>query len=271
MRTILGIKELYIPVQPTIKNAGTDIVYQEFLPANELQEYIYCYWQLKTNKKISSPFTYRVVADGCIDIFFNLNKTSDRFVMGFCDKYTTFSLEYEFNYIGIRFFPTIFPQLYKIDASTLSNRYEHLDNVVTITSDFIENNIDANQDIEYIIDALNNHFLSVVTTANIDDDRRMYDALNIILQKQGVLNIETDLNTGVSNRQLRRLFEFYVGTSCKTFSKVVRFQNILKAKPSQQSLKQNKLFLDVGYFDQSHFIKDFKAFYGITPGKVFDR
>ena len=75
----------------------------------------------------------------------------------------------------------------------------------------------------------------------------------------------------ISPRQLRRLFEYYIGDSTKTFSKVVRFQNILKAKPSTQSLRENKLFYDTGYFDQAHFIKDFKNFYGVTPGKVFGR
>lgn len=42
------------------------------------------------------------------------------------------------------------------------------------------------------------------------------------------------------------------------------------AKPSMQSLKQNRLFFDAGYYDQSHFIKDFKDFYGITLGKAFE-
>ena len=79
------------------------------------------------------------------------------------------------------------------------------------------------------------------------------------------------MNTGVSQRQLRRLFEFYIGDTAKTFAKVVRFQNILRAKPSSQSLRQNKLFFDVGYYDQAHFIKEFKNFYGVTPSKAFGR
>ena len=86
-----------------------------------------------------------------------------------------------------------------------------------------------------------------------------------------MLNVETDLNTGISPRQLRRLFEFYIGDSAKTFSQVVRFQNILRAKPSSQSLRQNKLFFDVGYYDQAHFVKEFKNFYGVTPSKAFGR
>jgi len=35
--------------------------------------------------------------------------------MGFCKKYTEFSIGHEFNYVGIRFLPTMFPQLCALD------------------------------------------------------------------------------------------------------------------------------------------------------------
>ena len=80
------------------------------------------------------------------------------------------------------------------------------------------------------------------------------------------MKIESDLkNIGISPRQLRRLFDFYIGSSPKTFSQVIRFQNILNAKPSAESLRKNKLFFDAGYYDQAHFIKEFKTMYGQTP------
>jgi transcriptional regulator GlxA family with amidase domain len=86
-----------------------------------------------------------------------------------------------------------------------------------------------------------------------------------------MVTVEKELDTGLSARQLRRLFDFYIGDTAKTFAKVVRFQNILNAKPSTQSLRQNKLFFDAGYYDQAHFIKEFKNFYGVTPSKAFGR
>ena len=115
------------------------------------------------------------------------------------------------------------------------------------------------------------YFINLIENTTFDNDSRLYNAIEKILQEFGVLNIEQDLNTGISQRQLRRLFEFYIGDTAKTFAKVVRFQNILRAKPSSQSLRQNKLFFDVGYYDQAHFIKEFKNFYGVTPSKAFGR
>ncbi len=63
------IRELYKPVQPTIKCFAEEVSYKEISPDGRLSSVIYCYWQLKTIEPLSEVFNYRVVADGCIDIF----------------------------------------------------------------------------------------------------------------------------------------------------------------------------------------------------------
>lgn len=266
-----NLRTLYTPVQPTVRQSDSNVTYTEFLPELRLQSFIYCYWQLKTTRELSEPFNYRVVADGCIDIYFELTNPEQNYVMGFCKKFTEFPLDNSFNYVGVRFLPTMFPQLFKINAMELSNRYESLALVVPHLSDFISNRFNETHYPEKIKKILDEYFLELISKTTFDNDNRLYDALEIILKNFGVIDIETDLDTGISSRQLRRLFEFYIGDTAKTFSKVVRFQNILRAKPSKQSLQQNKLFFDAGYYDQSHFIKEFKNFYGVTPSKAFGR
>ena len=117
---------------------------------------------------------------------------------------------------------------------------------------------------------LDHYFLQTVQAKQLAVDNRVFEAIHCILQSQGIINVEKELNTGISPRQLRRLFTYYIGDTPKTFCKVVRFQNILQAKPSRQSLRKNKLFFDLGYYDQAHFIKDFKHLYGLTPGSALD-
>lgn len=191
--------------------------------------------------------------------------------MGFCKKFTEFPLNDSFHYVGVRFLPTMFPQLFRISASELSNRFEKLGNVVPKVSAFIAGNFHHQLSKEQIQNIFDSYFIKLIENITFDNDGRLYSAIEKILQEFGVVNIEQDLDTGISQRQLRRLFEFYIGDTAKTFAKVVRFQNILRAKPSSQSLRQNKLFFEVGYYDQAHFIKEFKNFYGVTPSKAFGR
>lgn len=266
-----NIRNLYTPIQPTVKQTAENVTYREFLPADTLQSFIYCYWELKTSQPLEEAFNYRVVADGCIDIFFALNNPTENFVMGFCREYTEFELDNSFHYVGVRFLPTMFPQLFKVDASELSNRYEHLSAVIPETANYISDRFSQALSLTEIKERLDSWFNHLIADADFDSDNRLYEAIHIILHKSGVLNIQKDLKTGISPRQLRRLFRFYIGDTAKTFSQVVRFQNILRAKPSTQSLKENKLFFDVGYYDQAHFIKEFKNFYGVTPSKAFGR
>lgn len=187
--------------------------------------------------------------------------------MGFCKKYTAHDLGNNFDYIGIRFLPSMFPQLFKISAIELSNVCLPLEGVLPKISAYIQSNFNAELSEREVFEKLNQLFLNLVARKSLQLDHRFYNAMELILNEQGVL--ELDFDTGISPRQLRRLFNFYLGHNAKTFAKVVRFQNILRAKPTVTSLRQHKIFYDLGYFDQSHFIKDFKSFYGVTPTQAF--
>lgn len=271
MNPAINLRQFYKPVQPTVKHSAEPVSYTEFLPDSQLQPFIYCYWQLKTNQVLTEPFTYRVVADGCIDIFFDLHSSHESFVMGFCKKFTEFPIGLSFNYVGVRFLPSMFPQLFGVSAKELSNRATPLDTLLPPEAEFISRNFQADLLPEQIKRIFDGYFLQLVSGTSFNPDNRFYDAIQRILEKGGDIDIENELDTGISPRQLRRLFEYYIGDTAKVFSKVVRFQQLLNAKPSSQRLRQHKLFFSSGYYDQAHFIKEVKNFYGVTPGKAFGR
>jgi AraC-like DNA-binding protein len=266
---IPNIRPHFHPVQPTVKNTDK-VSYEEYLPDLRLQHFIHCYWQLKTNSPLTETFHYRVVADGCIDLFFEIQSPQESFVMGFANAYTTFPLPHSFHYIGIRFLPAAFPQLFNIAASELTNRFEALSLVVPATSKFIADQFQSPLTTQEIIHSLDQHFLQILSQTHLNPDHRFYNAMHIILEQRGMVNIERDLNTGISPRQLRRLFEFYIGDTAKTFSKIVRFQHLLHTNPSTLYLRKHKLFFESGYYDQAHFIKEFKTLFGLTPAKAFE-
>ncbi|QNR23483.1 AraC family transcriptional regulator [Croceimicrobium hydrocarbonivorans] len=270
MKELQHLKNLYSPIQPAVKSTQGDLIYLEYKSSEELSDFIYCYWQLKTEKDLSEDFKYRVVSDGCIDLFFNHHKPAESFLMGFCRKYTEFSIGTSFNYIGIRFRPAMFPMLFGINAKSLSERDSELKLHLPALAQWIQSEIKADQSFQTIVDILNTKLKSELNLDSKSYDERFLKSLAIILERKGYLNTETDLDTGLSPRHLQRIFNFYIGTTAKSFSNVVRFQHILKANPSRQSLKRDKLYFDLGFYDQAHFIKSFKTFYGVTPSEAFD-
>lgn len=269
MKHINSFRPLFSPLQPSIAVAGGQVSYTEFMPDEPLQHLVYCYWQLKSNSSLNESFQYRVVADGCTDIFFELQCPQENFVTGFNRQYTSFNLGHSFNYVGIRFLPAGFTRLFGINAAELSNRSESLELVVPEISAFIGSCFSDETSVEEVNLMLNSYFTGLLAKDKTLADHRVFHAIDIILKKSGTLNIEKDLDVGLSIRQLNRLFEFYTGDNPKTFSKIVRFQHLLRAKTLEQYPSKNKLFLDAGYFDQAHFIKEFKTLYGLTPFKAF--
>ena len=212
-----------------------------------------------------------VVADGCIDIFVALDKPSNSYVMGFCRSFTSFSLGRNFNYVGIRFLPTMFSQLFGVNAKLLRDRYTPAAAIIPAVSAFIGANLHPGQRLAQIADLLDIYFTNITRQAVINFDSRLYDAIFLILENNGCVDIEKGLKTGISSRQLRRLFEWYIGDTAKHFSKVVRFQYLLKNVSSPMSLRRHKFFFDAGYYDQAHFIKEFKKLYGATPARAFSK
>lgn len=263
-----NIRSFYTPIQPSVKITDDGVSYVEVLPEINLQNFIYCYWNLKTTKPLDNSYNYRVVSDGCVDVFFELSNYQEVYVMGFCSSFVEFDINKEFNYFGIRFLPGAFSILFNIDASELSNRSEYLASVQTDLYKYIQQLISACVSFEGLSNKLNTYFLNHIAHLDITLDKRFSKALACILSNKGMVNIETELNDGISSRHLRRLFNFYVGDTTKSFCRVIRFQNLLKIDPSISLLQAEKLFYDFGYYDQTHFIKEFKQYYGITPSQA---
>jgi AraC-like DNA-binding protein len=70
---------------------------------------------------------------------------------------------------------------------------------------------------------------------------------------------------GISSRRFIQLFSSEVGLTPKLFCRVRRFQNVLQQLRTAREIDWADLAAGCGYFDQAHFIHDFKAFSGINP------
>jgi AraC-like DNA-binding protein len=103
-------------------------------------------------------------------------------------------------------------------------------------------------------------------------DHRSDKLISIAIEKinstKGCIKIKELANTlYISNDAFEKRFRKEVGTSPKRFSSIVRLNSIIKLRKQNQSLAD--ITFEAGYYDNSHFHKDFKLFTGQTPAEFF--
>ena len=91
-------------------------------------------------------------------------------------------------------------------------------------------------------------------------------ALDLIAQAHGMLTIrELAGQVGYTKRYLDVLFKNHVGLSPKSLASILRFQACYQVLTRQTSPTSLRNSLPAYYYDQAHFIKEFKRFTGYTP------
>lgn len=72
-------------------------------------------------------------------------------------------------------------------------------------------------------------------------------------------------NCGYSQKHLIKIFKEHVGLTPNAFLKVIRFQKAVNSISKGKFTDWSSVAYDCGYYDQAHFINDFKQFSGFTP------
>ena len=103
---------------------------------------------------------------------------------------------------------------------------------------------------------------------NLNPDRTdllVLKAADLIGASNGQVRISDLTNAlGISRRQFIRRFKAFIGLSPKEFAGIVRFQAVFH----QLEHRGGAALAASGYYDQPHFIKEFKRYTGRTPSQV---
>jgi len=111
------------------------------------------------------------------------------------------------------------------------------------------------------------HFL-ISRMTNTEPDKLVLAALSLIHKSKGNIRIkELAEQLHISQSPLEKRFRQAVGTSPKKFASIVRLKNVIQQYNTVSSLTE--LGYETGFYDQAHFIKEFKTFTGDTPEKFF--
>lgn len=252
--------------------------YQTFQPHSDLKSLVKCYWTLEVaaQKEVQRQL---IIPDGCIEMIFILGDDIKRYtsenefiiqpremVLGQITEPFYVEPTGYVNSFAVRFYPYGFANFVPTPIKKLENKEtpgkelfgadatRHLGQKIIRAAD-------TKKRIEIIESFLLNRLNDRATIDNI-----VKATVDIMLSTRGSTPINVLLKDDLSKRrQLERKFIRQIGISPKQLSKVIRLQTALKMLLNQQSETLTDITYESDYYDQAHFIKDFKEFTGTTP------
>lgn len=253
------------------------------LPDRLLSKFIKCFW-ISQAEKSDKTTKSRLLPEGHIEIVFSLGGPDKIYradnstylgefkksqLVGQRTQPLLLKSTGEKNKIGIRFKPGGLYPFLQIPLHEISNTLISLESVLgNVYKEWEEKLYAAKSDIDKI-DILQQK-LKELMSSNFRDDKVLGYTSNYILLNNGSVSINKIAEKiGMSTRQLNRRFSTKVGLSPKSFSRIIRFQAILRALKRHKTADFAPVAYHFGFCDQSHFNKEFKTLSGTTPKKFF--
>lgn len=252
--------------------------YQTFKPRPNLMPIVKCFWTLEVPAQ-KNPQRQIILPDGCVDMCFILGDdikryTSDddfviqprQMLLGQITKRFFIEPTGNVNTFAIRFYPYGFVNFIDVPFNELVNKETSLNKLFgdekaeRLSQKIIQANT-TNDRIDIVEKFLIGELHNKATIDNIV--KSTIDTMFLVKGSKSVNAILKDDLT--KRRQLERKFIKQIGLSPKQLSKIIRLQATLQLLLNQTKGTLTSIAYENEYYDQAHFIKDFKEFTGITP------
>ncbi|WP_291964953.1 helix-turn-helix transcriptional regulator [Maribacter sp.] len=250
-------------------------------PNSALADFIKCYWTLESSLE-NTPKRNTIIPDGTMklifhygDLYWHHPKDGKSFLQPRCFLIGQLTKPYVVEPVGetgtfvIRFNSNGFSPFTDIPIKEMENKPISLKKLFGDKGEKLEYDIlNANNTDERI--KIAETFLFALLKSKEVKDRIVNATIEAITKYKGQLSVnELSDRASLSRRILARKFSSNIGLSPKQLSKIVRLQASLKSLLENENSNLIDLTYENEYFDQSHFIKDFKEFTGITPKEFY--
>lgn len=258
------MNELYLPFQPTLTESGLKRfgLSLEYSPAcTILKGIVHSYLQISAEK----PTPYPVMPDGTQAVFIS---PYGSMIGGAQSRACDVQILQPGDYFGIRFYPGALRYFFDLNLSEITDQFA--DSQYFSCRDFgeLHNRIYRYQNFHERAQICEQWLLRHFKPRSVT---QFDQALSLIYQSSGNMKVtQLAAMVGWSSRHLNRLFRLHTGLSTKTFAQTIRIQHVCKQLyiTPDDSLKTA---LELGFFDQSHLIKDFQKHLLSSPSLFYNR
>jgi AraC-like DNA-binding protein len=245
-------------------------------PPEELKSIVECYWIVDGDDP--TRVQQKIIPDGFPEIIFHFGdpyriKLNDHWelqsrslIAGQITKYFYLENTGVSDMLGIKLKPTALTRLFNVSMDSLSDKVVDLlqlgDDTLSGLDRLVRESGTRNDQISRI-----NRYLGEVR--QYPSDPTLERAIESILARYGNCTVGQLCEvTNITERQLQRIFKKHVGLSPKFYSRIVRFSYIFQLVQGKK-MSWSDVSLEAGFYDQPHFIKNFKTFTGEDPTDYF--
>ncbi len=256
---------------------------QYFKPTGILSNFIKYYWLLETDN-LDGIISERVIPTGNIELMFHYKKSflvkhnnssltipqPQSFISGIDSSYADVFTRGESGMIAVTFYPLGACNFFAFPLHEIENRNVDLGCICKSEIKSMEERLGENYQTQERIRIVEEFLYNRLSLIENQDIAILKEALHFINQSRGQINASNlSGRLSVTTKSLERKFGAYMGKSPKQFIKIVRFQHIINNFSKEEKSQLTRVAYDSGYFDQAHFIKDFKSFTGYAPKEFF--
>lgn len=256
--------------------------FHQYKPCDELAPYIKCYWTLEHNYVPDAP--ERIIPDGCIEMIFHYG---DRYIstingqqliqpeciiVGQITQAIYLQPTGRTGLLAIRFYPWGLYPFTGMPVDELTDRFCTAEDVLgkyfSAIADKLLHALPGERIAlveNYLLGVLGRQKASVLYQAH-----QVAPLLRLMNKSGGNISVEDmACSANLSLRQFNRIVNKVAGLSPKQLARITRLQNFFNKYRVAGDTTLTTLLYECGYYDQAHFIRDFRSISGLSPTDFF--
>lgn len=237
---------------------------ERYAPAEDIGFFVEHYWTVQWDLRGQDPYLSQNLPHPSVHLSFGPDLAR---VVGVVKGRFSCLLENSGQVFGVRFKPGAFYPFVRIPVSLFTDKSLALFTAFGRDGKALEGAMLAQRDVRVSIELIE-AFLRERLPARDESISLVGQIIDYIIARREVTRVD-DLGShfGLGKRSLQRLFSQYVGVPPKWIIRRYRLHQAAEQVTLGNEKDWSKLALDLGYFDQAHFIKDFKTVIGCAPAE----
>jgi AraC-like DNA-binding protein len=255
-----------------------EFIYQQYQPSGSLTAIVDCYWSLQTtgSRHELSP-RHRCLPLGMVELIIHqddncahgmagsqLRIFPPAMLVGIMKEPLCWQMRGDSTTFGVRLKPEGVIGLFRASLAGLYNDFMDAGTFLgKAHTPILQRVREAAGDPARI--GLMEDFLHDQLSRVSPEQHYFTEALKQIRSKDTFTHCNLEKKLQVGKRQLQRMFKDNLGLSPKSYFRLMRFRHVVASLRGRREIDRLDLTHTLGYGDQSHFIRDFKALAGVTP------